>query len=343
MPAAVLMSARRASSAAGGGDPGGVDAVVGNGDDDLEVALELGLGAARADDRRGRRRRGGSAGPRSAAGRREPSGRSSTALDGEAAERAGGDVRSRSIAARDLRQVADPHRQLVGGVQAVLGRDVVEHVGQRAAARPCRSRPARRAGAARRRRPCPSRARGRRSSRAPPRSRTPAPATRPIHLKPVSVSAYGWPAAAAMLAEQRRGHDRARVGAAAGPRCSRCVGRAARRPRRRAASATRARRARPTAHRSASGSLATTRSAPRSAASGHRQVHRPRLLGVGEGDGREVGVGLAPARLTTAGASKPAGLEDLERRGRRRRRAAACRRAAGRAGRRRPAPATVSR
>ena len=47
-----------------------------------------------------------------------------------------------------------------------------------------------------------------------------------------------------------------------------------------------------TASRSPSGSFARTRSAPSRSGLRQRQVERARLLGVGERDGREIGVGL---------------------------------------------------
>ena len=191
------------------------------------------------------------------------------------------------------------------------------------------------AAAARRRRPCRARARGRRSSRAPPRSRTRRPSTRPIHLKPVSVSAYGCPAAAAIRPSSDEDTIEVGVGAAARPRRSRWCGEqradlvaaqhppAVRRP------------GRPTAQRSASGSLATTRSAPRSRGQRHREVHRARLLGVGERDGREVRVGLLLLGRRRAARRSRRVSQDLRAPTCRRRRAAACRRCRGRAGRRR--------
>ena len=99
--------------------------------DDLEVALDLGLGARRAHDD-ARRRRGGSAARRSAAGRREPSERSSSRSTARPPSEVGGWSRSRSIVA-GIAQVGDPDRELVGRVQAVLAGDVVEPVAQRPA------------------------------------------------------------------------------------------------------------------------------------------------------------------------------------------------------------------
>ena len=77
-------------------------------------------------------------------------------------------------------------------------------------------------------------------------------------------------------------------------RRARRASRAASRPRCRRAGASRAAVASgtPTATRSASGSLAMTRSASDRRGEGEREVHRARLLRVRERDGREVGIGV---------------------------------------------------
>ena len=99
------------------------------------------------------------------------------------------------------------------------------------------------------------------------------------------------PCGRGQLAEQRRRHDRAGVDA-------RCAARdAGGAPSRAPTSSPRSIRhpcgpGTAAAQRSASGSLATTMSAPRSDGERHREVHRAGLLGVREGDGGEVGVGL---------------------------------------------------
>ena len=160
------------------------------------------------------------------------------------------------------------------------------------------------------------------------------PATRPIHLKPVSVSACGCPRAAAILPEQRRGDDRGRRRRARVARgASRWCGRAARRPRRRAASASRrgvrARRPRSGRRRG--------RWRPR----GRRRLARP---APSRGPSRPAPRGWGTRRSGSPGRARPARRRRAARRSRRRakhlrdgrrrrRRAAACRRSSGRAGR----------
>ena len=162
--------------ATGRGDAGGVDTVVGvDRGRRPRGSTSLGLGAARAHDHPG------ALGEHEAqaVGRRQgiaaqATGRRSARRPGHPGW-SGACSRSRSMVGGDLGEVVDPHRELVGRVQAVLGRDVVEQVAEAATLGLGRGGHLADAAAAPRRRPCPSRGRDRRSSRAPPRSRTPAP------------------------------------------------------------------------------------------------------------------------------------------------------------------------
>ena len=148
-------------------------------DHDLEVALELRLGAATGARSRARRRRAGSAARRSAAARRCRRLRSSTADTARPPSDCGGSARSRSIAAsmRD-RSSTRTDSWSVACTPVAAGR------GRRARRAGCGPRALSRGGQLgdqqrrARRRPCRARRRGRRSSRAPPRSRTRGPGTR---------------------------------------------------------------------------------------------------------------------------------------------------------------------
>ena len=121
---------------------------------------------------------------------------------------------------------------------------------------------------------------------------------RPSHLNPVSVSANATPWCRGDLGQQRRRDDRGRDEPVVARRAS--THRSS--PSRRAelvaarASATPLRGGTATQQRSASGSFATTRSAPILVGECDGEVDRAGLLGVRERDGRELGVRVRPAR-----------------------------------------------
>ena len=276
----------------GGGDPRGVDAGLGvHGYDDLEVALELRLGAARPDDHPG-------------------------AVGEPVAQPVGG----RQVGAAE-REVVDPlDRETAelgrAGPRAAAPSRRRSATGRRPAPTPGRWR-AGRAASARSSRTSTRVAAGRLGlGRELAEQQQRRDAVLVLHVLGVDavaerlLVAEGEPVDPAdpleagerldvrlaggrrHLPEQARGDDRRRRRCRCVPRGQQVRARAARRPRRRAASASRARSGTAAAHRSASGSLATTRSAPCVGGERHREVHRARLLRVGERDGREVRVGL---------------------------------------------------
>ena len=154
--------------------------------DDLQVALELRLGAARADDHPGPSR-GGSAGRRWAAARRRPGRGPRAGTTARPASAAGGASRRRRMRPRSRTGPRPAPR--AGRSRAPRARRRGRRAG-RCSVRPCAlSTAASSATSSAAVTPSLSRTRcGRRSSRAPPRSRSAARRRAAIHLKPVSVS-----------------------------------------------------------------------------------------------------------------------------------------------------------
>ena len=131
-------------------------------DHDLQVGLELRLGAGRADHQ-----------PLARAAQhqhvRRPGARRSSRAAGRSRSRCDGGVPGGRL---------QPQRHPLGAVHAVRDGQLVEPVEQAPAGRLAARRPGRRPAPPRRCRPCPAPRPGRRSSRAPPRSRRPGPARR---------------------------------------------------------------------------------------------------------------------------------------------------------------------
>ena len=175
------------------------------------------------------------------------------------------------------------------------------------------------------RRPCRARGPGRRSSRAPPRSRTRGPSTRPIHLKPVSVSSVRLPGRLGHLAEQRRRHDRTRRTRRVRPGRSRWSAE----QRADLVAAQHPPAVRPGHRDRAPVGVRVVGDhdvGPDLRGQRHREVHRARLLRVRERRPSGSRGRARPAATTTCGAAKPARSSAVDAPSSRRRRAAACRR-----------------
>ena len=161
-PAAACRSPRIASRRPTARDARGVDAVllVLDGYDDLEVALDLRLRPRGAYDDPPVVGQPEPQPDRRWDVARSPSERSSTCSTASPPSEVGRLVAQPVDHGRDRREVVHPHRELVGGVQAVGAGEVVEQVTQRAAGRLRPGRDVADQHQRARRRPCPSRASG---------------------------------------------------------------------------------------------------------------------------------------------------------------------------------------
>ena len=229
----------------------------------------------------------------------DPSSRSSKCVTGRPASEVGGSARSRSIAPAITRgSVTRTDSWSVACSPCSRARSSSRSSSVRPSALQ-RAPRARRRAAPRDAVLVPDDVPGRRSSRAPPRSRTRGRATRRDPLEAGEGLLVPGAVRGGDRAQQRGRHDRAASAVPAPGRGAAGDRRAARRPRRRAASASRRRASgTATAHRSASGSLASTTSAPGSAAAASARSMAPGSSGFGNATVGKSGSGSACAATT---------------------------------------------